>query len=101
MKEEDFIYLFGGTGHPPVSYNPPYYWTGEESIMKALLKVLYKRQPRALKNLILSDEDKINGETSHDWSRNKTSISNDIRDEVEEYIIQAVEKVCGAKLKPL
>lgn len=35
MTCEEFLYLFGATKEPPFNYDPPYYWSGEHSTMKA------------------------------------------------------------------
>lgn len=96
---EDFLYLFGGAFcKKPGSYNPPYYWNGNESTMKALLRVFYTQQPRLVKDLILHESDKETGSKTHNWGRNKHKVA---YQEVEHNIIKIVFKVTGKTLKKL
>lgn len=95
---DDFLYLFGATNKMPSTYNPPYYWTGDESTMKALLRVFYTKQPRLLKQLILHTSDKATGAATHDWGRNKNRVA--YRD-VERNIIGIIKRVAGKTLKEL
>lgn len=98
MTSEDFVYLFGASNVVPSTYNPPYYWCGDESTLKALLKVLYIRQPRLLKLLILHVSDKKTGATGHDWGVNKNKVA--YRD-VERSVIDIVKRLTGKNLKEL
>lgn len=98
MTCEDFVYLFGGTNKAPSTYNPPYYWAGPESALKAILKVLYIRQPRSLKRLILHSSDRENGITGHDWGKNKDKVA---YLDKEEKIIEIVSRINGKTLKRL
>lgn len=98
MTSEDFVYLFGASNKVPSTYNPPYYWCGDESTLKAILKVLYIRQPRLLKQLILHVSDKEKGAAGHDWGKNKDKVS--YRD-VEKIIIDIIHRLSGKVLKEL
>lgn len=99
MSYEEFLYLFGSAfSKKPASYNPPYYWTGDESTMKALLRILYTQQPRIFKTLILHISDKESGAKSHNWSRNKDKVA--YRD-IEANIIKMVHQDTGKTLKEL
>ena len=98
MGKEDFIYLFGATNRMPQTYNPPYYWTADESLMKAMLRILYSMQPRVLKNLILHISDREAGKSSHDWGRNKNKVA---YYDTERTIIGIVREVSGATLQEL
>ncbi len=98
MSCEEFLYLFGVSSKTPYTYNPPYYWCGNESTLKAILKVLYIRQPRLLKRLILHVSDKEKGATVHDWSKNKDKVA--YRD-VERIIIDIIHRLSGKVLKEL
>ena len=98
MTGEDFVYLFGASNKVPATYNPPYYWCGDESTLKAILKVLYIRQPRLLKQLILHVSDKEKGATGHDWGKNKDKVA--YRD-VERIIIDIIYRLTGKALKEL
>ncbi len=75
MTCEDFLYLFGALKKAPITYNPPYYWTGDESMMKAILRIFYTRQPRLARSLILHISDKQSGFINHDWGKNKNKVS--------------------------
>lgn len=99
MSCEEFFYLFGAAFvKQPASYNPPYYWVGSESSMKALLRILYTQQPRLVKELILHISDKETSAKSHDWGRNKNRVT--YRD-IEASIIKIVHGVTGKTLKEL
>jgi hypothetical protein len=98
MTSADFVYLFGASNKVPSTYNPPYYWCGDESTLKAILKVLYVRQPRLLKQLILHVSDKEKGATGHDWGKNKDKVA--YRD-VERIIIDIIHRLTGKALKEL
>lgn len=98
MTSADFVYLFGASNKVPATYNPPYYWCGDESTLKAILKVLYIRQPRLLKQLILHVSDKEKGATGHDWGKNKDKVA--YRD-VERIIIDIIHRLTGKVLKEL
>ncbi len=98
MTGEDFVYLFGASNKVPSTYNPPYYWCGDESTLKAILKVLYVRQPRLLKQLILHVSDKEKDATGHDWGKNKDKVA--YRD-VERIIIDIIHRLTGKALKEL
>lgn len=98
MTSADFVYLFGASNKVPSTYNPPYYWCGDESTLKAILKILYIRQPRLLKQLILHVSDKEKGETGHDWGKNKDKVA--YRD-VERIIIDIIHRLTGKVLKEL
>lgn len=98
MSCEDFLYLFGATSKIPLTYNPPYYWSGDESTLKAILRVLYIRQPRLLKQLILHVSDKEKGATGHDWGKNKDKVA---YANIEETIISIVARLTGKTLKRL
>lgn len=99
MSCEDFLYLFGAASTKrPVTYNPPYYWSGDVAFMKAILRVFYTQQPRLVKELILHTSDKETGAKSHDWSRNKNRVA--YRD-IEMSIIKIVHGVTGKTLKEL
>lgn len=98
MTGEDFVYMFGASNKVPSTYNPPYYWCGDESTLKAILKVLYIRQPRLLKQLILHVSDKEKGATGHDWGKNKDKVA--YRD-VERIIIDIIHRLTGKALKEL
>lgn len=98
MSCEDFLYLFGATSKIPLTYNPPYYWSGDESTLKAILRVLYIRQPRLLKQLILHVSDKEKGATGHDWGKNKDKVA---YADIEETIISIVARLTGKTLKRL
>lgn len=98
MSCDDFLYLFGATNKVPATYNPPYYWSGDVSIMKALLRIFYTNQPRLLKQLILHTSDRDTGATTHDWGRNKNRVA--YRD-VERNIIGIIKRVAGKSLKEL
>lgn len=98
MGKEDFIYLFGGTNKMPSTYNPPYYWAADESLMKAILRILYSIQPKVLKNLILHTSDREVGELSHDWGKNKNKVA---YYDTERTIIRIVKEVSGATLREL
>lgn len=99
MSCEEFLYLLGAAFvKQPTSYNPPYYWTGNVSTMKALIRILYIQQPRILKELILHISDKATGKTSHDWGRNKDSVA---YQDIEENIIAIIRRITGKTLKEL
>lgn len=99
MSCEEFLYLLGAAFvKQPASYNPPYYWTGNVSTMKALIRILYIQQPRILKELILHMSDKATGKTSHDWGRNKDSVA---YQDLEENIIAIIRRITGKTLKEL
>lgn len=98
MTSADFVYLFGASNKVPSTYNPPYYWCGDESTLKAILKVLYVRQPRLLKQLILHVSDKEKDATGHDWGKNKDKVA--YRD-VERIIIDIIHRLTGKALKEL
>lgn len=98
MTGEDFVYLFGASNKVPATYNPPYYWCGDEATLKAILKVLYIRQPRLLKQLILHVSDKEKDTTGHDWGKNKDKVA--YRD-VERIIIGIIHRLTGKALKEL
>lgn len=98
MSCEDFLYLFGATSKIPLTYNPPYYWSGDESTLKAILKVFYTRQPRLLKHLILHSSDKATGATTHDWGKNKNHVA---YKDVENNIVGIIKRVTGKELKKL
>lgn len=98
MTSADFVYLFGASNKVPATYNPPYYWCGDESTLKAILKVLYVRQPRLLKQLILHVSDKEKDATGHDWGKNKDKVA--YRD-VERIIIDIIHRLTGKILKEL
>lgn len=98
MSAEDFIYLFGGLGSCPSSYNPPFYWSADEGILKAIIRILYVRQPRNLNKLILRVADKGIGCSSHKWSTNKNKVA---YFDIETQIIDIVKQVCGAELPRL
>lgn len=98
MSAEDFVYLFGGLGSCPSSYNHPFYWSADEGILKAIIRILYVRQPRNLNKLILSVADKGTGCSSHKWSTNKNKVA---YFDIETQIIDIVKQVCGAELPRL
>lgn len=99
MSCEEFLFLFGAAFvKQPASYHPPYYWLGNESAMKALLRILYIQQPRSLKELILHIADKETGVKGHNWSRNKNRVP--YRD-IEANIIKIVHRITGKTLKEL
>lgn len=98
MSCDDFLYLFGATNKMPATYNPPYYWSGEESLMKAILRIFYTKQPRLLKQLILHSSDRAIDAITHDWGRNKNRVA--YRD-VERNIIWIIKRVAGKTLKEL
>lgn len=98
MSREEFLYLFGASSKTPSAYNPPYYWSGEESTLKAILKVFYTRQPRLLKHLILHSSDRATGATTHNWGKNKNRVS--YRD-IERTIGSIIQRLTGKKLKEL
>ncbi|WP_303033847.1 hypothetical protein [Bacteroides acidifaciens] len=99
MSCEEFLYLFGAAfTKKPAIYNPPYYWTGDESTMKAFLRILYTQQPRLLKELILHITDKETGATSHDWGRNKNKVA---YREIEANIIRIIHGITKKTLKEL
>jgi len=98
MSAEDFVYLFGGLGSCPSSYNPPFYWSADEGILKAIIRILYVRQPRNLNKLIFRVADKGTGCSSHKWSTNKNKVA---YFDIETQIIEIVKQVCGAELPRL
>lgn len=95
---DEFLYLFEGISSLPANYNPPYYWSGIESVMKALLRIFYIRQPRNLNTLILHSSDKTKGISSHDWGKNKNKVA--VFD-IETNIVNIIKKVTGKDLKRL
>lgn len=98
MTCEEFLYLFGATKEPPFNYDPPYYWSGDHSTMKALIRILYSPQPKILKSLILHSSDKELGVKSHDWGRNKNKVA---YVDIETNIIDIIKRVTGKILKKL
>lgn len=98
MTCDDFVYLFGASNKVPSTYNLPYYWCGDESTLKAILRILYIRQPRLLRTLILHVSDKKNGATGHDWGRNKDRVA---YVDIEGAIANIVLRVTGKTLKKI
>ena len=91
--------MFGAAfSKKPETYNPAYYWSEDESIMKGILKIFYIRQPRILKQSLLHTSDKANGFTKHDWGKNKDKVA--YRD-LEDNIIRIVARVTEKKLREL
>lgn len=98
MSCEDFIYLFGGTGKMPKSYAPPFYFMNDDARLKALIRILYVRQPRKFGNIILHISDKATGAIYHDWGVNKKGASY-IDDE--KLIQSIVSSIAGVKMESL
>ena len=102
MSEADFLYLFGIELKMPETFNPPYYWNGEEDILKALLRILYVRQPQTFGIFFLGlKENTEHGKykmPSHDWSTNKNRVPYlDLQDA----IIEIVKRKANKKLEKL
>lgn len=98
MTSEDFVYLFNGSNNLPDTYNVPYYWSGDESTMKAILRIFYERQHKLVRSLILHSSDKQSGATEHNWGKNKKAVA---YLSWEKKIIDIIKKCTGKTLKSL
>lgn len=98
MTCDDFVYLFGASNKVPSTYNLPYYWCGDEATLQAILRILYFRQPRPLRQMILHVSDKKNGAKDHDWATNKDKVA---YADIEETIVSIVARVTGKILKKI
>lgn len=101
MAEEDFIYFFEGSNKMPSTYNPPYYWNGEEQEMKALLRILYTKndggsnKSRAFGRLILMPEDRGSNNPYHNWGKGKHNLGLDRLQTIENNLISIIKNVTG------
>lgn len=75
MTLPEWLYFWGACDKRPNSYNPPYYWTGDEAFMKAFLRILYTPQPKVVRKILRFAPDREVGIKEHDWGINKDSVA--------------------------
>ncbi len=107
MTEDDFVYFFQGTNKKPCTYNPPYYWDGDENEMKALLRILYtsstgdRDRSRSFGTLILMPKDRNMERPRHNWSRGKHNLGKTRLTQIENQLSKIVQDVCGKVIMPI
>lgn len=98
ITEDQFVYLFGIGTKVPEEYNPPFFWTGDQTTFKHLLRILYDPIDRKARKLILAPGDEKLENPEHIWSCNKDRVAGK---PIEDSVIGIVKEVSNQDLPPL